>query len=143
MQSIQVLSQLVPKKMYSTILIRTLMDRRYFHGIRTLAAAGLVLQAREDQDWIGQFHLEKAFQELFCFPDSPMPRANDFSDRTNYLIQCAIPKAMARIRDSEGKVPMAIKRWFVDKLKFNDNSNNEVNRRTPRSGRYVLTMLVV
>lgn len=111
----------------STILIRTLMDRRYFHGIRTLAAVGLAKCARADLNWIGQFHLEKAFQEFFCFPDSPMPRANDFSDRTTYLIQCAIPKAMSRIRDANDKVPLSVRRFFVDKMKFNDNSNNEVD----------------
>ena len=55
-----------------------------------------------------------------------MPRANDFSDRTTYIIQCAIPKAMARIRDINSRVPMNVRRFFVDKLKFNDNSNNEV-----------------
>lgn len=110
----------------STILIRTLMDRRYFHGIRTLAAVGLARCARADLNWIGQFHLEKAFQEFFCFPDSHMPRANDFSDRTTYLIQSAIPKAMSRIRDTNDKVPMSVRRFFVDKMKFNDNTNNEV-----------------
>lgn len=101
------------------------MDRRYFHGIRTLAAAGLAKCATEDLDNIGLFHLEKAFQEFFCIPDSPMPRANNFSDRTSYIIQCAIPKAMARVRDRKGKVPMRVRKFFVDKLKFNDNSNNE------------------
>ena len=110
----------------STILIRTLMDGRYFHGIRTLAAAGLARCAVDHLGFIGQYHLEKAFQDFFCIPDSPMPRANDFSDRTTYIIQCAIPKAMARIRDINSRVPMNVRRFFVDKLKFNDNSNNEV-----------------
>lgn len=54
-----------------------------------------------------------------------MTRSNDFSDRTSYLIQCAIPRAMARVRDTEGKAPTRVKQFFVDKLKFNDNSNNE------------------
>lgn len=91
-----------------------------------LAADALVKCAKEDLDWIGLFHLEKAFQEFFCFPDSPMTRSNDFSDRTAYLIQCAIPKAIAKIRDGSGKAPMRVKQFFVDKLKFNDNTNNEV-----------------
>ncbi|KAH0276957.1 hypothetical protein KCU91_g3505, partial [Aureobasidium melanogenum] len=109
----------------STILVRTLMDRRYFHGIRTLAAEGLTKCATPSLNWVGQYHLEKAFQEFFCFADSPMPRANDFSDRMSYLIQKAIPVALSHIKDERGKVPMSVRRFFVDKLKFNDNSNNE------------------
>ncbi|TKA77756.1 hypothetical protein B0A49_01555 [Cryomyces minteri] len=125
LESIQYLTSQKPHPIMSSILIRTLMDRRYFHGIRTSAAMGLAKCAREELAWIGQFHLEKAFQEFFCFPDSPMTRSNDFSDRIAYLIQCAIPRAMAKIRDNTGKAPLSVRRFFVDKLKFNDNTNNE------------------
>lgn len=104
------------------------MDRRYFHGIRTAAAAALAKHAKDELDWIGLFHLEKAFQELFCFVDSPMTRSNNFSDRTSYYIQCAIPQAMAKVRDNEGRVPLRIRNFLLEKLKFNDNSNNEVSR---------------
>ncbi|KAK5145716.1 hypothetical protein LTR04_001226, partial [Oleoguttula sp. CCFEE 6159] len=125
LESIQYLTSQKPHPIMSSILIRTLMDRRYFHGIRTSAAMGLAKCARDELAWIGQFHLEKAFQEFFCFPDSPMTRSNDFSDRIAYLIQCAIPRAMAKIRDNNGKAPLSVRRFFVDKLKFNDNTNNE------------------
>ena len=91
-----------------------------------MAANALPKNAKDEVDWIGLFHLEKAFQELFCFPDSPMTRSNDFSDRSSYMMQCAIPKAIAQIRDNHGRSPMRVKRFFIDKLKFNDNSNNEV-----------------
>jgi transcription initiation factor TFIID subunit 2 len=103
------------------------MDRRYFHGIRTTAAQGIAICARDELDWIGLFHLEKVFEELFCFTDSPMTRSNDFSDRTSYLIQCAIPKAISKIKDNTGHAPASVKRFFIDKLKFNDNSNNEAS----------------
>ncbi|KAI5237851.1 hypothetical protein E4T43_07805 [Aureobasidium subglaciale] len=109
----------------STILVRTLMDRRYFHGIRTLAAEGLTKCATPSLNWVGQYHLERAFQEFFCLAESSMPRANDFSDRMSYLIQKAIPIALSHVKDERGKVPMSVRRFFVDKLKFNDNSNNE------------------
>jgi transcription initiation factor TFIID subunit 2 len=102
------------------------MDPRYFHGIRTAAAKALVKHAKEEVDWIGLFHLETAFQELFCLPGSPMTRSNNFSDRASYAIQVAIPEAIAEVRDSTGKTPMRVKRFLYDKLKFNDNSNNEV-----------------
>ena len=110
----------------STILVRTLMDWRYFHGVRTTAAQALSKHAKDELNWIGLHHLEKAFQEFFCFPNSPMTRSNDFSDRATYYIQCAIPQAIARVRDNIGKAPLRVKRFLFDKLKFNDNSNNEV-----------------
>lgn len=137
LQSLQHVLTQQAHPLMSTILVRTLMDRRYFHGIRTLAAAGLSKCATPALNWVGQYHLEKAFQEFFCFADSPMPRANDFSDRMSYLIQKAIPKAMACIRDERGRVPMNVRRFFVDKLKFNDNSNNEV--RLHSSFSYIFT----
>jgi transcription initiation factor TFIID subunit 2 len=121
-----------PHHISLSIMLRTLMDSRYFYGIRTMAADGLAMLAtrsleppNQDIFEIGKFHLEKAFQELFCFPGEVMPKPNDFSDRRNYIIQSAIPKAMAQLRDHEKKVPMAIRRFFVDKLKFNDNSENQ------------------
>ena len=110
----------------STILARTIMDRRYFHGIRTAATAALITHAKDEIDWLGLYHLEKAFQELFCFTDSPMTRSNDFSDRASYYIQCAIPRALAKVRDNEGRVPMRIRNFLLEKLRFNDNTDNEV-----------------
>lgn len=110
----------------STILVRTLMDRRYFHGIRTTAAMGLVRHAKENVGWIGQYHLEKAFEEMFCLPNSPMTRSNDFFDRAAYIMQTTIPRAISQIRDSNGKAPLRVKQFLYDKLKFNDNSDNEV-----------------
>ena len=37
----------------STIFVRTLMDSRYFHGIRVTAARLLVKHAKDEVDWIG------------------------------------------------------------------------------------------
>lgn len=101
------------------------MDHRYFYGIRVAAAAVLTKCARDETDWIGLYHLEKAFKALFCYPDSPMPRRNDFSDRASYYMQCAIPQAIARIRDNSGRAIPQVRAFLLDKLKFNDNSNNE------------------
>ncbi|SMQ51313.1 unnamed protein product [Zymoseptoria tritici ST99CH_3D7] len=108
-----------------SILLRTLMDHRYFYGIRVMAAEGLAVLAKDDFTRIGQKHLTKAFEHLFCDEDSVMPRPNDFSNRVTFIMQCAIPQAMARLRDADGKVPRAVQQFFVDKLKFNDNSDNE------------------
>ena len=113
-------------ELVSTVLIRTVMDQRYFHGIRTSAAAVLAKNAKSEVGWIGSFHLEKAFQEFFCYPGSPMTRSNDFTDRASYYIQCAIPQAIAKVRNSNGHTPWESRNFLFEKLKFNDNSNNEV-----------------
>ncbi|KAJ8611805.1 hypothetical protein MRB53_037718 [Persea americana] len=68
--------------------------------------------------------LEKAFAEMFCDEGTVMPRPNDFSSRETLILQCAIPRAMAKLRDPEDKVPLPVQQFFVDKLKFNDNSDN-------------------
>ncbi|KAK0912455.1 Transcription initiation factor TFIID subunit 2 [Friedmanniomyces endolithicus] len=122
-----------PHHVSLSILLRTLMDRRYFHGIRAMAADGLAMLAAnanvaheggERVKALGQYHLGKAFEEMFCFPGETMPKPNDWSDRTNFLLQCAIPRAMGRLRDGDGKVPVPVRQFFLEKLRFNDNSDN-------------------
>ena len=53
-----------------------------------------------------------------------MTRPNDFSIRITYYIQCAIPKAIAKIRDNSGRSPFKAREFLLEKLKFNDNSVN-------------------
>lgn len=114
-----------PHPLIATILTRTLGDRRYFHGIRTMAAEILPKNAKEEiHDWVALKHLRKMFQELFCFDGTFVPRPNDFSDKRQYLVQSAIPAAMARIRDKEGKCPKASRRFILQQLQCNDNSEN-------------------
>ncbi|KAL2009944.1 hypothetical protein VTN00DRAFT_5751 [Thermoascus crustaceus] len=125
LESLQYMAAQREHPLISTIFVRTLMDRRYFHGIRTAAARALVKHAKEEINWLGLYHLERAFQELFCLPGSPMTRSNDFSDRASYILQQVIPEAISQVRDNSGKTPMRVKRFLYDKLKFNDNSNNE------------------
>ncbi|KAI9811346.1 MAG: hypothetical protein M1827_005506 [Pycnora praestabilis] len=125
LESVQYIAAQKENPLISTILVRTLMDRRYFHGIRTTAAYALAKAAKDELNWIGLYHLEKAFEEFFCFPNSPMTRSNDFSDRAAYFIQCAIPQAIARVKDNSGNAPSRAKTFLFDKLKFNDNTNNE------------------
>lgn len=110
----------------SSIFVRTILDRRYFHGIRTAATKALVKHAKQEVDWIGLFHLENAFQELYCLPNSSMARSNDFSDRSSYAVQLALIEAISEVRDEDGRTPMRVKQFLYEKLKFNDNSNNEV-----------------
>jgi len=112
------------------------MDKRYFYGVRLMAIEGLVKCATEDCDWIGMIHLQKIFHELFCMSNSVMMRPNDFSDRTLYFLQCTIPKSLGRVKDSTGETPAQVKRFFLEKLKFNDNSENEFS-----DNHYMATLL--
>lgn len=116
-----------PNAVISTILLRTLLDSRYFHGIRTAAAQGMAIMAAEDADWIGLVHLEKAFQQMFCYEDSTVTRPNDFSDRAAYLVECAIIKAVGQVRDAGKHAPLRTRKWLYEKLRFNDNSSNQVS----------------
>lgn len=124
-ESIQFLASKEGHKLISTFLVKTLMDNRYFHGIRTFAAEVMAQSALKRTDWTGLFHLKKVFRELFCLPGSPMTRSNDFSDRSQYLIQCAIPRAIAKIRGEDGRAPMEAKRFLLDIIRYNDNRGND------------------
>lgn len=108
-----------------SVLVRTLMDSRYFHGIRTIAADAIAVIAKNSLQEVGQYQLGKAFSEMFCVENTHIPRPNDWSNRIHYILQCALPQSMAKLRDADGKVPLGVRRFFVDKLKFNDNSTNE------------------
>ena len=109
----------------STFLTRTVMDHRYFHGIRTMAVDALVNQSIAASNYMGMRQLEKACSEMFCYPETMMPRPNDFSDRRAYNIELAIPHTMSKVRDPQGRCPKAAKHFILDQLRFNDNSNNE------------------
>jgi transcription initiation factor TFIID subunit 2 len=108
-----------------SVLVRTLMDTRYFHGIRTIAADAIAVIAKNSLQEVGQYQLEKAFSEMFCVENTHMPRPNDWTNRINYILQYSLPQSMAKLRDTDGKVPLTVRRFFIDKLKFNDNSTNE------------------
>jgi transcription initiation factor TFIID subunit 2 len=53
-----------------------------------------------------------------------MTRSNDFSDFASYHIQCAIVDSIATVRDQNGRSPEKVKKFFIEKMKYNDNSNN-------------------
>jgi transcription initiation factor TFIID subunit 2 len=127
LESIRTISRFPPHATMSSVIVRTLMDRRYFHGVRALAAKALVRHAAQEVNNIGLYHLKKAFEELFCVSDrgSIITRPNDFSDQLMYMVQCEIIEAIARVRDSHGHTPKEVRDFLLDKLKFNDNSVND------------------
>ncbi|USW54770.1 Putative peptidase M4/M1, CTD superfamily, transcription initiation factor TFIID subunit 2 [Septoria linicola] len=128
-ESMRYLLATQPHEVSLTILVRTLMDERYFHGIRVMAADGLATIAKDKKlRDLSKHQLMKAFQWFFCEsgsgPGQVMPRPNDFSSRINFIMQCAIPQAMAKLRDDDGKVPIEVRDFFKALLTHNDNSDN-------------------
>lgn len=69
-----------PNTLYCTALTRTVMDDRYYYGLRIAAAQALADISKPDNNFIGIGYLIKIFRELFCFPDSTIPLSNDFND---------------------------------------------------------------
>ncbi|KAI1378609.1 hypothetical protein F4677DRAFT_411408 [Hypoxylon crocopeplum] len=114
-----------PHPLVSTILSRTLLDQRYYYGIRMMAADELPRHAVSDPvNWIGLRHLLKIFQHFFCHPGTYTPLPNDFSDKRQYFVQRAIPEAVARIRGEDGKCPKEGRRFILEQLQANDNTDN-------------------
>jgi transcription initiation factor TFIID subunit 2 len=123
-QAIQYFKTIRETRLVSTILLRTLMDRRYYYGIRVEAAYGLARCATKELDNIGLFHLMKAFQYFFCNGESGIPRGNDFQNFMQYYVQKAIPSAISNVRNESGSAPLKAQRFLLDLLKYNDNANN-------------------
>lgn len=123
LESVHWLTQQPAHPLAATFLLRTLMDKRYFHGIRTKAAHGL---ARHNNNldfgtgMVGMSQLLKAHSELHHGSSS-----NDFSDRCAYIVQCSIAEALSMVRNKDGSSPDDVKRFFVERLKYNDNSLND------------------
>ncbi|OTB04434.1 hypothetical protein M426DRAFT_58640 [Hypoxylon sp. CI-4A] len=107
-----------------TILTRTVMDPRYYYGLRVLAINELPRSACKELNWLGLKHLLKIFENLFCIPGTGQPRPNDFSDKRQYLVQRAIPGALARVRLEDGICPEEARRFLLRLLQNNDNSIN-------------------
>jgi transcription initiation factor TFIID subunit 2 len=108
----------------ATFLIRTLMDTRYYWGIRVMAAEILKIHALPNFNWVGMKHLQKAYEEFSCLPGTKTPRQNDFRDAQAYFVDCAIPRAMSMVRGLDGKCPKEARQSIFDMLRFNDNGNN-------------------
>lgn len=121
---------------YCTTLVRTLMDERYFYGVRIAAAQALAGCSNEGNNFIGTDYLLQAFRSLYCFPGSIIPRSNDFSDFRSFMLQKSFPKILSSVKDNDGKVPDRIRELLLNLVKFNDNSMNGFN-----DSHYVCTIL--
>ncbi|KAG6009002.1 hypothetical protein E4U43_000073 [Claviceps pusilla] len=121
----------------SGFLVRTLIDRRYFHGIRTMAAEALPRQANiKGIPLLGLRQLMRAFRVMFCYEQTNQPHPNDFTDKKQYQVRLAVIKAIARVRDHTHRCPMEARRFILDQLLFNNNEDN------PHSDHHYIATLV-
>ncbi|KAI5959228.1 taf2 [Candida theae] len=114
-----------PSVIYCTALVRTLLDERYFYRLRIAAAQALASCSNAANDFLGMKYLIRAYKHLYCFPDSSIPKSNDFSDFRSFLIQRAMPNILCHITDDEGRVPKEVQELLFNLVKFNDNALNE------------------
>lgn len=113
-----------PNPIYCTMLTRTLVDSRYFYGVRMAAAKALAKFSNSANKFVGRFYLLKAFRLLFCFKDSFVPVSNSFEDFGKFFLQKAVPGYLAGIKDDSGMTPKNIQSLLFNLLRYNDNSNN-------------------
>ena len=135
--AVHALSQM-PSLITSSMLTRTVLVTKYFFRIRAEAAYGLANCALPHLDQLGLFHLFMLFRTAYCFDlphgagddgatalDAPcIPKPNDFSDMADYFVRRALIAAIGRVRDHTGKTPPVVQRFFINLLKYNDNSTN-------------------
>ncbi|OBA19627.1 hypothetical protein METBIDRAFT_79629 [Metschnikowia bicuspidata var. bicuspidata NRRL YB-4993] len=114
-----------PLMVHCTMLTRTLMDRRYFYGVRIAAAKALANLSRSGNNFFGLEYLIQAFKSLYCFENSMIPKSNNFQDFGEFFVQKEIPGIMADIKDENGASPPKVKALLYNLLKYNDNSNND------------------
>ncbi|OWB66626.1 binding protein [[Candida] boidinii] len=127
-----------PSQYYSTILLRTLMDKRYYYGIRMEAAKGLAILSKEESGHLGLRYLLQAFKFFYCYygekinhsfnlydPIEYLPLPNDFTSIPEYFLKKCLIESLSKIKNKTGDTPKELKRVLINLLKYNDNSNNQ------------------
>ncbi|KAH3671687.1 hypothetical protein OGAPHI_000392 [Ogataea philodendri] len=137
LESVKFFSEsLRPSLYFATVLMRTILDSRYFYGVRAEAALGLAKFSKEDNDHLGMRFLLKAYKYFFCYnnkithgypelePTEYLPLPNDFSEFSNYFVMKAIVSGLSMVTNKNGDSPIELKEIMLNILKFNDNNNN-------------------
>ncbi|KAJ3416032.1 hypothetical protein HDV05_003391 [Chytridiales sp. JEL 0842] len=122
----------MPSDITGLALVKVLQDERYFYRIRMEAAMSLAKCGTESTLGAGLTKLKKVYMDTYCFPQAEgseiiIPRPNDFSLLQEYYVKQAIPFAIARLKNSEGKIPQECKCFILNLLRFNDNSRNKMS----------------
>ncbi|EJD48509.1 hypothetical protein AURDEDRAFT_112948 [Auricularia subglabra TFB-10046 SS5] len=132
LEAIRALSR-QPTAIVSGTFTKTVLVTNYFYRIRVEAALGLVSCATNKLGFIGLFHLFKIFlrychtptnKDQDLFTHTYVPLQNDFSDFSEYFVRKAVLTAVSKVRFENGKTPPIVRRFLIDQLRFNDNTNN-------------------
>lgn len=138
MEAVQYFADIVrPKLHFANILLRTLLDTRYFYGVRIEAAHALARISSEDNDHIGMRYLLRAFKRCYCYnhksassydefdPKEYHPLPNDFSCYTDMLVMKSIVQSLSEVRNKDGDSPIELKKIILTIFRYNDNMDNE------------------
>lgn len=125
-----------PTLAHAKILLRTLMDSRYYYGIRVEAAKALAHISSEENDHIGMRFLLKTFKHLYCYdniitsnynefdPKEYLPKPNDFSNFADLFVCQAILLSLSTVKNKSGDTPIELKRILLRIFRYIDNSTN-------------------
>ncbi|KAF5374962.1 hypothetical protein D9758_000502 [Tetrapyrgos nigripes] len=122
-----------PTAIVSSTLTKTVLVSNYHYRIRCEAALALVHCSIRQLDFLGLFHLFKLFLRYCYDSDDPkkdlfshtyVPKPNDFSDLSEYLVRKSLVNAISRIRFENGKSPSVVRQFLIDQLRYNDNTAN-------------------
>ena len=126
-----------PTLYHAKVMLRTLIDKKYFFGIRVEAAKALAHMSSEENDHIGMRFLLKSFKYMFCYdhkivagyneldPNEYLPLPNDFTDFSNLFVSRAILVSLASVRNKNGDTPIELKQIMLHIFKYLDNSSNK------------------
>lgn len=126
-----------PGIFHAKVLLRTLVDVRYYYGVRVEAAKALAKISSEENDHIGMRLLLKAYKYLYCIDNQIssslneldykqyVPKPNDFSDFSNLFVSQSILESISQVRNKNGDAPIELKRILLNILRYIDNSAND------------------
>lgn len=130
-EAIHALSR-IPSKIVSSTFTKTVLTTTYFFRVRSEAALSLVPCAGAAVEYLGLYHLYKLFFR-YCydpvnkediFKNEVVPKANDFSDFSEYFLRKALITALSQVRVENGETVPIVRRFLIDQLRYNDNSTN-------------------
>jgi len=106
-------------------LSEILNDPAKFWGVRVEAVSSLAQLAGPETDWRAANAIVSSYKEAFYRSDAPLPKQNDFSDLSQYLVAKAMLTAMSTMFDSQTKTTfLKGAAVIIDVLQHNDNSLN-------------------
>ncbi|KAF8963874.1 hypothetical protein BDZ97DRAFT_1701052 [Flammula alnicola] len=134
-----------PTAIVSSTLTKTVLVSNYYFRIRCEAATALVNCAVRKLDFLGLFHLFKLFLRYCYDPEDPnqdlfshkyVPKPNYFSDVSEYFVRKSLVSAISQVRFENGKTPSVVRQFFIDQLRYNDNTSNPYS-----DGFYISTII--